>query len=175
MDEELTAAAADTTSQVLNAVAEPAAGFHLSPGIAQMAYLLAAVLFILALKAMGSPRTARRGNLMGALGMLVAVVCTLLSGGLNWTWIVSGLIIGAAAGTYLAITVKMTAMPQMVAMFNGFGGLASATVVIVEFWKPGSATQWLDSYFAATIGLSTLIGWLNPSTRSPNLCRLSAL
>ncbi len=141
------------------AAAAPA-GFQLSPDLAQLAYLLAAVLFILALKSMASPRTARRGNLIGALGMLIAVVCTLLTRDFRWTWIIAGLVIGAAVGAYLALRVKMTAMPQMVAMFNGFGGLASAAVVIVEFWKAGSAESWGDLYFVVTVAVSTLIGWV---------------
>ena len=100
--------------------------------LGNLAYLGAAVLFIFALKALGSPKTARRGNLIGALGMLIAIVVTMIaSGRLHPVFVIIGLVIGAAIGAYLAMTVKMTAMPQMVAAFNGFGGLASALVVLV--------------------------------------------
>ncbi len=136
----------------------PAAAFQLGAGTIKFSYLAAAVLFIFALKAMASPRTARRGNLTGAVGMLIAIVVTLLSGGLHWRWIIIGLLIGSSIGALLALTVRMTAMPQMVAMFNGFGGLASATVVIVEFWKPGAPST--DLYFVVTVAVSTLIGWI---------------
>jgi len=131
---------------------------ELSPRVLRLSYLVAAVLFIFALKAMSSPRTARRGNLVGAFGMLVAIVFTLLSGGLQWRWIIVGLVTGAAVGGYLALRVQMTAMPQMVAMFNGFGGLASAMVVIAEFWRPEVASN--DLYFVITVAISTLIGWV---------------
>ena len=90
----------------------------------RLAYLVAAVLFILGLKGLTHPRTAVRGNLLGALGMLVAVVATLLMGheSIGWGLIIAGVIVGAAVGTVLAIKIEMTAMPQLVALFNGFGG-----------------------------------------------------
>ena len=122
----------------------------------ELAYLAAAVMFIFALKAMSSPRTARRGNLIGALGMLVAIVCTLLSRQVvSWGWIVAGLVLGSAIGGYLAVKVKMTGMPQMVAIFNGMGGLASGLVVLVIAF-----TQSCVPYTALTVGISTFIGWL---------------
>jgi NAD(P) transhydrogenase subunit beta len=135
----------------------PFAAVLLSPQLVRLSYLVAAILFIFALKALSSPRTARRGNAVGALGMLVAVVCTLLSRGMQWEWIIVGLAIGVVAGATLALTVKMTAMPQMVAMLNGFGGLASAAVVIAEFWRGPAST---DLYFVITVAISTLIGWI---------------
>jgi len=128
---------------------------------ANLLYLAAAVLFILALKAMSSPKTARRGNLLGAVGMLVAIVVTLTSRGiLTWPWIIAGLVIGSGVGAYLALTVKMTAMPQMVAMFNGFGGLASALVAVALAVQMAAAGVALEGnyHFAVTAGLSTLIG-----------------
>ncbi len=95
------------------------------------AYLVAASLFILGLKQMGRPRTAVRGNLMGALGMAIAVVATLVG---IWRreeplgYIIFGTIIGVAVGAVLANRIQMTAMPQLVALFNGFGGGASVFV-----------------------------------------------
>ncbi|MCH9001114.1 MAG: NAD(P)(+) transhydrogenase (Re/Si-specific) subunit beta [Planctomycetes bacterium] len=97
--------------------------------IQNAAYLLASILFIRGLKGLTHPRTAVRGNLMGAVAMLIAIVATLWGGGImSWTWIFAGLIVGTAAGAYLALTVEMTGMPQMVGLFNGFGGAASFLV-----------------------------------------------
>jgi NAD(P) transhydrogenase subunit beta len=100
-----------------------------------LAYLAAAVLFIFGLKGLTHPRTAVRGNLYGALGMLLAIVVTLLNEEIvsPW-WIMAGLIVGTALGTVLALRVQMTAMPQMVALLNGFGGLASVLVAGAELW-----------------------------------------
>ena len=87
-------------------------------------YLVASVCFILGLKGLVSPRTAPRGNMLGASGMLLAILATLLDQHiLTFQLIILGLILGAAVGTYLALTVQMTAMPQMVAAFNGFGDI----------------------------------------------------
>jgi len=141
--------------------------------LADLSYLAAAVLFIFALKAMSSPRTARRGNLLGALGMLIAIVMTLVrtgklgllglglgmsAGEATFVFILIGLIVGAVIGAYLAVTVKMTAMPQMVAAFNGFGGLASALVVLAGVWAMPAAAA--DRQFMVTAAVSTLIGWV---------------
>jgi len=140
------------------------------------AYLAAAVLFVVALKSLASPRTARKGNLIGAVGMLIAIVATLVARdeaglktfvqGHGWTFIIVGAVVGSLIGAYLAVTVKMTAMPQMVAMFNGFGGLASGLVVFAEIWRKQSHffTE-LETHpeaitLAVTVGISTLIGWV---------------
>lgn len=96
--------------------------------LVQLAYLLSAVLFILGLKGLTRPRTAVRGNLLGACGLLVAVVVTLFSAGLDYRLILGGLAVGTVIGAVFAIRVQMTEMPQMVALFNGFGGAASTLV-----------------------------------------------
>lgn len=124
--------------------------------IIQIAYLVASVLFILGLKRLSSPETARGGNLVGALGMLLAIVATMLYGGLDWTWIVVGIVIGGGIGAFLARWVAMTAMPQMVAVFNAFGGGASALVATAEYLKPETASAPYD--VSLTIALSILIG-----------------
>jgi H+-translocating NAD(P) transhydrogenase subunit beta len=99
-----------------------------------IAYLIAAVCFIVGLKLLSSPATARRGNQIAALGMTIAVVATLFMPGMNNIWLILvGLAIGAVAAVYPARTVKMTAMPQMVAIFNGMGGATAALVSLVEF------------------------------------------
>lgn len=97
--------------------------------ITNIAYLIASALFIFGLKQLSHPRTAVRGNLLGALGMLIAIVVTLAHHEIiSYTWIVAGLIVGSLIGAVLAQTIQMTAMPQLVALFNGFGGGASALV-----------------------------------------------
>ncbi len=100
----------------------------MNPALTDLAYLLAAVLFIFGLKGLTHPRTAVRGNLIGALGMLIAALATVTSQRMDLIWVVAGLAIGAAVGAVMAVRVRMTAMPQMVAVFNGFGGGASLLV-----------------------------------------------
>jgi len=98
-----------------------------------LAYIFSAVLFIFGIKMLGSASTARRGNLVSAIGMLVAIVATLLYGGLDWIWIAVGLGVGTIIGGVWAQKVQMTGMPELVALFNGFGGLASVLVGWAEF------------------------------------------
>lgn len=95
--------------------------------IIDIVYLVAAVLFIFGLKSMSHPRTAVRGNLLGAAGMLLAIIVALFSRHDYW-YIVLGILIGGGIGATLAVRIKMTDMPQLVALFNGFGGLASVFV-----------------------------------------------
>ncbi len=119
-----------------------------------LSYTAAAVLFILGLKFLGSPATARRGNTLSALGMLLAVVVTLLDQAIiDYRWILLGIVVGGVIGTLAARLVAMTAMPEMVALFNGFGGLASLLVGWVALAQPR-----LDSFVLLTIFLSILIG-----------------
>ncbi len=119
-------------------------------------YLIAATLFILGLKYLGSPKTARRGNLISMIGMLMAIVVTLFDKEiLDFNYIIAGLVIGAAIGAYAARTVEMTAMPQMVALFNGFGGAASALVAYSEYVRVGAHMS-ID--VTITLVLSLLIG-----------------
>ena len=123
-----------------------------------IAYLVAAALFIFGLKGLAHPRTSVRGNLLGALGMLLAVVVTLLDRNiLSYEWIILGIVLGGAIGAVFAVKVEMTAMPQMVALFNGFGGGASALVAgaaLVEASVKGLTTTQLT---VATVA-SGLIG-----------------
>jgi len=96
--------------------------------IRNLVYLAAAALFIFGLKGLSHPRLAVRGNLLGALGMLLAIAVTLLTAGMDYRFIAAGFAIGAVIGWVMAIRVQMTAMPEMVALFNGFGGIASVLV-----------------------------------------------
>lgn len=123
-----------------------------------LAYLLAAVLFIVGLKRLSSPRTARSGNLLGAAGMFIAVVATLLHQDIvDFTWILAAVVVGSAAGAILARKVKMTAMPQMVGLLNGFGGGASALVAAAEYLRI-AAGEPASMDVLVTIMLSMLIG-----------------
>jgi len=130
--------------------------------IMQLAYLLSAVLFILGLKRLSHPDTARGGNRLAAIGMLLAIVATLVGEQiLTWQWIIAGLLIGTMIGGFMARFVKMTAMPQMVGLFNGLGGLASGLVAAAEFLRysmgvAGTADVPLDG--SISIMLGTLIG-----------------
>jgi H+-translocating NAD(P) transhydrogenase subunit beta len=102
----------------------------------QLTYLVAASLFILGLKKLGSPATARQGNVVAAVGMLLAIVATLLDQHvLNYEMILVGLAIGSGIGAIAAYKVQMTEMPQMVGLLNGLGGAASALVAVAEFWR----------------------------------------
>ena len=112
----------------------------MSPALTNLVYLLAAVSFILAFKGLSHPRTAVRGNFIGAVGMLLAVIVTLFDRHiLGYTEILAGLVVGSAIGTVLAVRVKMTAMPEMVALLNGFGGGASVLVAGGALMEPAGA------------------------------------
>jgi len=122
-------------------------------------YLVASVCFILGLKGLASPRTAPRGNMIGALGMLLAVVATLLDQQIvTFQLIIIGLVVGGAIGTYLALKVEMTAMPQMVAAFNGFGGGASALVAATALLAPGALSNVPPTQLYVATAASGLIG-----------------
>lgn len=131
--------------------------------VINLAYLASAVLFIFGLKRQQSPATARTGNVLSSLGMLVAVVATLFLYDILDPWmIIGGLVLGGGIGAALARQVEMTAMPELVAAFNGFGGLASALVAGAEVarYVEGSAIDVspFGSVAALTIALSILIG-----------------
>jgi NAD(P) transhydrogenase subunit beta len=122
-------------------------------------YLLASVLFILGLKGLSHPRSAVRGNLTGAAGMLIAVAVTLLDQRiLSFRAILAGLVIGSAAGALLAVRIRMTAMPQMVALLNGFGGAASALVAGAALIEAQAAPGALTAQFTVATAASGLIG-----------------
>lgn len=126
----------------------------MSPDLTKLGYLIASILFVYALKGLTSPRTAVRGNLLGALGMLLAVVLTLLDQQIvDFRWIVAGLVVGTVIGVIFALWIQMTAMPQMVALLNGFGGLASTLVSGAETLRPLEPAS-----VAAAAAASGLIG-----------------
>ena len=121
-------------------------------------YVISSVLFIFGIKRLSHPRTARSGNLIASSGMLIAVITTLvISKSLSYELIGIGIIIGAIIGAFFAIRVEMTQMPQMVAIFNGFGGIASALVAAAEFVNPSDS---LTTFGLSTISLSVFVGTL---------------
>ncbi len=127
--------------------------------IIPVAYLLSAVLFIMGLKQLSHPKTAPRGNQTAALGMLIAIVATLIyKDVIDYTLIIAGIIIGGAIGAYVAKKVEMTAMPQMVAIFNGFGGGASVLVAVAEFFRLSTLGISIAGFTVSTIGISVIIG-----------------
>ena len=139
------------------------------PALLDLGYVVSAVLFIVGLKNLGHPRTAPRGNRIGALAMLIAVLTTLAvmqsrgDGIIGWPLILGGMGLGTAIGLLMAYRVKMTQVPEMVALLNGFGGAASALVALSEVVGrvqrndlPEGLALWV-AWLA--IGLSALVGW----------------
>lgn len=128
------------------------------PWIIDLGYIISSVLFIFGVKKLSSVKTARRGNLYASMGMLLAVVVTLYHKDVvNYRMILAGVVTGALIGVVMAYTVKMTAMPQLVATFNGFGGLASALVAASEYVKMGAG---LSDFILITVLAGTVIGAL---------------
>jgi NAD(P) transhydrogenase subunit beta len=122
-----------------------------------IAYVLAAVCFILGIKRLSSPKTARSGNTIASVGMLIAIVATLVSFELlDFRTIAIGMIIGAIIGAFFATKVEMTQMPQMVAIFNGFGGGASALVAAAEYFNPANPSLFNSSTIAISVFVGTL-------------------
>ena len=121
-------------------------------------YVVSSILFIIGIKKLSHPKTARSGNFIASLGMLIAIITTLVSNTtVNLELVAIGIIVGSVIGAFFAIRVEMTQMPQMVAIFNGFGGIASALIAAAEFLNPSEP---LLSFSIATISLSVFIGTL---------------
>jgi NAD(P) transhydrogenase subunit beta len=126
--------------------------------ITTLAYLLSSVLFIIGIKNLGSPKTARRGNILAMASMLIAIVVTLLDKKiLDFSFIIAGITIGSVIGIIMAKKTKITAMPQIVALFNGLGGGSSAFVALAEYYRLTGKPQ-LDVLIS--ILLSLFIGAL---------------
>ena len=124
--------------------------------LANLSYIVSAALFIFGLKMLGSPATARRGNMFSSLGMLIAVVAGLTAEGIvSYEYIAVGMVLGAIIGALAARLVGMTSMPEMVALFNGSGGAASLLVGWATLYGGG-----IDTFTAVTILLAILIGGL---------------
>ncbi|MEZ5978605.1 MAG: NAD(P)(+) transhydrogenase (Re/Si-specific) subunit beta [Planctomycetota bacterium] len=127
--------------------------------LTQLLYLAAAVLFILGLKRLGSPATARQGNFLSGVGMALAIVVTLLDKEIvSFGVIAAGMLVGGGLGLWQAKAVKMTSMPQMVALLNGFGGGASMTVGAAEFVMRYQAHETIPTSTGVVMQLSLIIG-----------------
>ena len=108
----------------------------MNPNLVNLVYLIAGVLFILGIKGLTKPKTAVRGNLLSAVGMMLAVIVTLMdSSVVNMTYIVAGVTVGTLIGAVMALRIQMTSMPEMVALLNGFGGGASLSIALAEYYS----------------------------------------
>ncbi|MFP3982793.1 MAG: NAD(P)(+) transhydrogenase (Re/Si-specific) subunit beta [Desulfurivibrionaceae bacterium] len=130
----------------------------MSPIIINFSYVISAALFIFGLKLLSSPATARKGNMISSLGMLIAVVMVLFTQGLDYQWILLGMAIGAVIGILAAKRVAMTAMPEMVAVFNGFGGGASLLLAWFTYVSQYQEAAAAPLFTAIVMLLSILIG-----------------
>jgi NAD(P) transhydrogenase subunit beta len=121
-------------------------------------YVLSSVLFIFGIKRLSHPKTARSGNFIASMGMLIAIITTLIANGnISLELVGIGILIGSIIGAFFAIRVEMTQMPQMVAIFNGFGGIASALIASAEYLNPDGI---LSTFSLSTISLSIFVGTL---------------
>src|SRR5213082_2408683 len=124
----------------------------------QLFYLVSAILFILGLRGLSHPRTARRGMFMAELGMLLAIIGTLLHHDIvDYKWIAAGLVLGTLIGAPLAIWIPMTAVPQRTALSHSFGALAASLIGISEYYRHGAA---LGSVRVGVIGVEVMLGSL---------------
>ena len=105
-----------------------------------LSYIAAAILFVFGIKMLGRADTARKGNQISSIGMALAIIVTLLSQGLDYKLVLSGIAVGSVIGFIAAKRVQMTGMPELVALFNGFGGLASLLVGWAEFQRASYKT-----------------------------------
>ena len=121
-------------------------------------YLLASILFVMGLKGMSHPDTARRGMHLAEFGMLMAIIGTLLHRDIvRYEWIIAGLLLGSTIGAAMGVWVPMTAMPQRTALSHAFGALAAALVGISEYWRHGAE---LHRFTMGAIGFEVLLGAL---------------
>jgi len=130
--------------------------------LVNLGYLAAAVLFVLTFRGLGHPRTAVRANLLGSIGMLVAVIATFLllagEGAAGYGVILAGMAVGGVTGALLALKIRMTAMPQMVALLNGFGGAASVLVAGAALYEALARGHFPSAQFAVATVLAGIIG-----------------
>lgn len=128
--------------------------------ILEIIYLIAAIAFIMGLKLQSSPDSAKKGNLVASFGMGLAIVATILLTGIdseskliNYIFVFTGIALGGIVGSYLARTVQMTAMPEMVSLFNGFGGAASFAIAVGEFFSTDATTLQITSHISLVMGI----------------------
>ena len=124
-----------------------------------LCYIAASIFFVFGLKMLSSPTTARKGNIISSIGMLIAILTALTAmTEIKWIWIIAGVGIGSALGVLAAQLVKMTSMPQMVSLFNGFGGLASLLVGWSEFHGKWATNDAINLFTTVAIFLTILTG-----------------
>ena len=129
--------------------------------IVNLGYIIAAIFFIIGLKRLSSPGTARNGNRLASVGMLIAVLVTVLGNNiLGWEWIITSILIASVIGFFSARKIQMTAMPQLVAIFNGLGGSASGLIAAGELYNLIEANSEIAKDTTVTIMISTIIGSL---------------
>ena len=139
--------------------------------VVELAYIAAAILFVVGIKMLGRASTARRGNLISAVAMLIAIVVTLLMAGLDYPWIIVGLVVGSAVGVWTARRVKMTEIPELVALLNGTGGAASMLVGWVEYLRfrdadPVTAVAILAAVIIGAVTVTgSIVAWAKLSER----------
>jgi H+-translocating NAD(P) transhydrogenase subunit beta len=126
----------------------------------QIAYLVASILFIAGIKMMNKTKEARKGNLVSSVGMLIAILATVVQvQAITLVDILGCMVVGSAIGLYFAYKVEMTEIPEMVALFNGFGGLASVAVALSDYWlKTQEQAVSVDAITAVSVALSIFIG-----------------
>ncbi|MFC3810631.1 NAD(P)(+) transhydrogenase (Re/Si-specific) subunit beta [Lacihabitans lacunae] len=126
----------------------------------QIAYLVASILFIAGIKMMNKTKEARKGNLVSSVGMLIAILATVVQvQAITLVDILGCMVVGSAIGLYFAYKVEMTEIPEMVALFNGFGGLASVAVALSDYWlKTQEQAINVDAITAVSVALSIFIG-----------------
>ena len=125
------------------------------PVIQNLVYIFSSILFILGIKMLGKESTAVKGNFLSAIAMLLAVLVTTLSLDINLLTILVAILIGASVGSLIALKVKMTAIPEMVALFNGFGGLASFFIAWSQYSEPN-----INLFQTVIVMLTVYIGGL---------------
>ncbi|HLD88093.1 MAG TPA: NAD(P)(+) transhydrogenase (Re/Si-specific) subunit beta, partial [Candidatus Omnitrophota bacterium] len=128
----------------------------MSEVVVNFTYIISSVLFAFGLKFLGSPVSARKGNMLSAAGMFLAIAATLTSGQLSFQWILIGIIIGGGLGTLVAFKAAMTQMPEMIALLHGCGALASVFVGWSSYHVHGA----VDLTNAITLYISIVIGGL---------------
>ncbi len=147
----------------------------------EVCYIVASIFFIIGLKWMSSVERAQRGNVLSGIGMLIAVVATLMNSGMSYQWILIGLALGSIIGAWSALKVPMTSMPEFVGLYNGFGGLASLLVGVAEYvlnqpkWAAGAIVEgpapiWFTS---SAVYLTVLIGGVTFSGSMVAYCKLA--
>ena len=132
--------------------------------LVNLAYIAAAILFVFGIKMLGHADTARKGNRISSIGMALAIIVTLLNQGLDYKLVLGGIAVGSVIGFVAAKRVQMTGMPELVALFNGFGGLASLLVGWAEYQRAvgneivGIQLESVETFTAGVIVLAILIG-----------------